>query len=226
MRAMRASTRTRNALLLAGLLSAAGTVHAAGIGVRAGTTGLGADIGWSLAPALTARVGYSALDWNHDFNTDDVRYDGRLKLSNLSGLVDFFPIGGFRLTGGLIFNNNRYDVNGQPSNGTFTISGRTYSTSQVGSLSGSVKSGRSLAPYLGIGYGNVAGAGVNFYADFGILFQGSPRANLNATCGPSLSASGCAQLQSDVAAEQGRLEDSLRSFKHYPVLNVGITVGF
>jgi hypothetical protein len=188
---MRASTRTRNALLLAGLLSAAGTVHAAGIGVRAGTTGLGADIGWSLAPTLTARVGYSALDWNHDFNTDDVRYDGRLKLSNLSGLVDFFPIGGFRLTGGLIFNNNRYDVNGQPSNGTFTISGRTYSTSQVG-----------------------------------ILFQGSPRANLNATCGPSLSASGCAQLQSDVAAEQGRLEDSLRSFKHYPVLNVGITVGF
>ena len=213
--------------ILAGVLAAAGPAQAAGVGIRAGTTGIGADVGWNLAPAVDARVGYSALSWGHDVSTDGVRYDGKLKLSNLSGLLDFRPLGPiFRLTGGLVFNNNRYDLNGQPQNGTFTISGRTYSTSDIGSLGGSVKSGRSVAPYLGVGWGNVSGAGVNFYADLGIIFQGSPRASLNATCGPSLSASACAQLQSDIAAENARLEDKLRPFRYYPVLNVGLTIGF
>jgi hypothetical protein len=209
------------------VLLAAGSAHAAGIGIRAGTTGIGADIGWAVAPTLSARVGYSGLNWNRDINTDNVRYDGKLKLSNLSGLLDFSPVPGpFRITGGVIYDHNRYDVNGQPSGGSFTLNGTTYSAADVGSLSGQVKPGRRLAPYLGVGWGNVAGAGVNFYADLGIMFQGRPRANLDATCGPSLSAGACAQLQNATNAEEARLEDKLKRFQYYPVLNVGVTIGF
>jgi hypothetical protein len=208
-------------------LLAAGSAQAAGVGIRAGTTGVGADFGWSLAPTLSARVGYSALNWNRDISTDNVHYDGKVKLSNLSGLLDFSPAPGpFRITGGVIYDRNRYNVNGQPTGGTFTLNGNTYSASDVGSLSGQVKPGRDLAPYLGIGWGNVAGAGVNFYADLGVMFQGRPKSSLSATCGASLSASACAQLQSDTAAEQGRLDDKLRHFQYYPVLNVGVTIGF
>jgi hypothetical protein len=58
------------------------------------------------------------------------------------------------------------------------------------------------------------------------MFQGRPRANLNASCGASLSAAACSQLQSDTAAEQQRLEDKLKRFQYYPVLNVGVTIGF
>ena len=217
--------RARSIVFL--VLLAAGSAHAAGIGIRAGTTGLGADVGWALAPTLGARVGYSGLNWNRDINTDNVRYDGKLKLSNLSGLLDFSPAPGpFRITGGVIYDHNRYDVNGQPSGGSFTLNGTTYSAADVGSLSGQVKPGRRLAPYLGVGWGNVAGAGVNFYADLGIMFQGRPRANLDATCGASLSAGACAQLQSDTDAEEARLEDKLKRFQYYPVLNVGVTIGF
>lgn len=180
---------------LAVLLALTGAVQAAGIGVRAGTTGFGADFGWALAPTLGARIGYSAADWNRDVDAGNVRYDGKLKLSNLSGLLDFSPAGPFRLTGGLYYGRNRYDVNGQPSGGTFTLNGTTYNAADVGSLSGTVKPGRDLAPYLGIGYGNVAGAGVNFYADLGIVFQGKPQASLSATCGASLSPAACSQLQ-------------------------------
>ena len=212
---------------LAVLLAMPGIVQAAGIGVRAGTTGLGADFGWSLAPTLSARIGYSGANWNRDVDAGGVHYDGKLKLSNLSGLLDFSPVPGpFRLTGGLYYGHNRYDVNGQPSGGTFSINGTTYNAADVGSLSGTVKPGRDLAPYFGIGYGNVAGAGVNFYADLGIVFQGQPKASLTATCGPSLSAGACTQLQNDTAAEQARLEDKLRRFQYYPVLNVGVTIGF
>jgi hypothetical protein len=202
--------RLLQGICVAAALAAAGSAHAAGIGVRAGTTGIGADVAWSVAPTLSARIGYSALNWNKDVSTDRTTYDGKLKLSNLNTFLDFSPLGPFRLTGGFIFNNNRYDVHGDLLGG---------------SLSGDVKAGRSAAPYLGIGYGNVSGLGVNFYADLGIMFQGSPRARLNANCG-GLSASGCTALQSEVAAEQQRLEDKLKDFKYYPVANIGITIGF
>lgn len=202
--------RVLHRICVAAALLAAGSAQAAGIGVRAGTLGIGGDVAWSVAPTLSARIGYSALTWDRDVSTSRVRYNGDLKLSNLNTLLDFSPLGPFRLTGGFIFNRNRYDVSGEL---------------QGGSLSGTVKPGRSAAPYLGIGYGNVSGLGVNFYFDLGIMFQGSPRASLSANCG-SLSASACASLQNEVAAEQTRLEDELKRFKYYPVANIGITIGF
>lgn len=205
---------------------AAGPAHAFGVGVRAGTTGVGADVGWAVAPTLGARLGISGLNWDRDVDTDTVRYDGRLKLANLSALLDFSPLGPFRLTGGVVWNDNRYDLRGEPQGGSFTLSGRTYSTADLPSFSGTVRPGRRLAPYLGIGYGNVWTRGVNFYVDLGVVFQGSPKARLDAACGPALSAGACAQLQADVAAEQARIEDELKSFKYYPVLNLGLTVGF
>jgi hypothetical protein len=192
------------------LLAAAGSAHAFGIGVRAGTTGVGADVAWQLAPTLSARLGYSGLTWNRDVDTDRVNYDGKLKLSNFNTFLDFSPLGPFRLTGGFIFNNNRYDLRGDLAGGSVT---------------GEVKSGRSAAPYLGIGYGNVSGAGINLYFDLGIMFQGSPRATLNANCG-SLSAGACASLQNEARAEEARLQDELKRFKYYPVANIGLTIGF
>jgi hypothetical protein len=206
--------------------AASSSAGAQGVGLRVGTLGLGADIGWGIAPTLSARVGYSALDFGATVDTDDVRYDGRVKLSNLSGLLDWSPAGPFRLTAGLVGTNNRVSVSATPSGSIYTINGTTYQASDVGSLTGMVEPGNRLAPYLGIGYGNVAGAGVNFYFDLGVVFQGSPRASLSATCGAALSASQCAQLQSDVAAERYSLERSQDRYRYYPVGQIGITVGF
>jgi hypothetical protein len=197
------------------------SAQGAGVGLRAGTTGVGGDVGWNLAPTLDARVGYSALSFSHDLTSTDVRYDAKLKLSNLNAFIDFSPfIGAFRFTGGLIANNNKYDLAGTGT--SYRINGHPYSASEVG-LSGTVKSGRSAAPYLGIGYGNVARAGVNFYFDLGIMFMGSPKVSLVASCGGSAN---CAQLRSDLNAEQVRLQDDLNRFKYYPVANIGLTIGF
>jgi hypothetical protein len=191
-------------------LVSASSALAAGIGVRAGTTGVGADVAWSIAPTLSARLGYSALKWNRDVTTDLGRFDGKLKLSNFNTFLDFSPLGPFRLTGGFLFNDNKYELSGERSGG---------------SLSGTVKPGKSAAPYLGIGYGNVSGLGVNYYVDLGVVFQGSPRASLSANC-TSPGSGACTTLESEVAAEQARLQDKLKDFKYYPVLNIGLTIGF
>ena len=208
-------------------LGVAGAAHAAGVGLRAGTTGIGGDLGFSLMPTLSARIGYSGLSYNMTVDQTDVKYDTKLRLSNLNLLLDFSPLPGpFRITGGFIINDNKADVTGEPTNGTYTINGVTYPAAAIGSLGGTVKAGNRAAPYLGIGYGNVAGAGVNFYFDLGVMFQGTPSASLSATCGSALPAAACSQLQRDVAAEQTKLQNEISGFKYYPVANIGITIGF
>ena len=201
-------------LLVAAAALAIFDAHAAGIGIRAGTTGVGADIGFNLVPTVDARIGYSGLKWGYDVDTSQAKYDGDIKLSNLNALLDWRPLVGsfFRISGGVIFNKNKYEATGTPNGG-------------VGSFNALVESGKSTAPYLGIGFGSVAGMGANFYADLGVMFMGEPKATLTANCA-GISAAQCTTLNNQVTAEQQRLQDELKRFKAYPVLNIGFTIGF
>ena len=213
-------------LLGACLLLAAQSSLAAGVGVRAGTLGVGGDVAVEVMPTLSARVGYSWLSFNTSIDSDDVEYDAKPRLSNGNLFLDWSPLGPFRITGGVVFNNNRIDVTAVPTGGNFTINGVVYPASSIGRMAGTVESGQAVAPYLGIGYGNVSGAGVNVYFDLGVMFQGSPKASLTATCGAAMSPAQCAQLQSNVAAEAIDLQNSVNNFKYYPVANIGVTIGF
>lgn len=214
------------AVVIAALLGA-GSASAAGVGVRAGTTGIGGDVAFDLVPTLSARVGYSWLNFNTSVDSTDVNYDAKTKLSNANLFLDWAPLGPlFRVTGGVIFNDNKVDVTAQANGGTYTLGGTTYPAAAVGSLTGTVKSGSSAAPYLGIGYGRVAGAGVNFYADLGVMFQGTPKATLTANCGAATPAALCSQIQASTALEAIDLQDSIKNFKYYPVANIGVTIGF
>ncbi len=215
------------ALLLSfAAFAAAGSAQAVGVGARVGTTGIGGEIGISVAPTLLARIGYSYLNYDHTVDQTDVSYDGKLKISNASLLLDWSPLGPFRITAGLMPNNNKLELNGRPSNGTYTLNGNTYNASDIGTLSGEMKTGNSVAPYIGIGYGNVATAGVNFYFDLGVMYMGTPKASLSAACGGGMSAGDCSQLRNDIAHEQQRLVDQVHGLKWYPVANIGVTIGF
>ena len=201
-------------ILVIVLAAAAGSAQAAGIGIRAGTTGLGADLGWEIAPTLGGRIGLSGMNVNTDFETDSgVNYDAKVKLANLNLLLDWSPLGPFRLTGGFIANNNKVDFTGRPNSGA--AAGAT--------LSGTVEPDRQFAPYLGVGYGNVWTKGVNFYFDLGVMFQGSPQVSLSCQ---SANPAQCAAAAGQVEAERQRIQDEVDKYKYYPVLNLGITIGW
>jgi len=218
--------RYAGSMVAVALLAAAGAAQAAGGGLKIGTNGVGADFGWEIAPTLGGRIGVSGGTLNTHVDSSDIHYDAKLKLANANFLLDWSPLGPFRITAGVVPNSNKIDMTGTPSNGTYTLNGNTYTASEVGSLTGTVKPGNSAAGYLGIGYGNVWTKGVNFYFDLGVMFQGSPKVNLNLVCGPAASASQCSQAQGDVAAEQQRVEDKLNKFKYFPVASIGLTIGF
>jgi len=208
-------------------MAGAGVASAAGVGIRVGTTGIGGDVAWDLVPTLSARVGYSYLSFSTTVDSTDVKYDAKPKLSNGNLFLDWAPFGPFfRFTGGVVLNDNKVDVTAQPNGATYTLGGVTYPAAAVGTLSGTVKAGNSAAPYLGIGYGRVAGAGVNLYGDLGVMFQGSPKATLTATCGPATPPALCAQIQASTVTEANDLQDSIRNFKYFPVVSIGVTIGF
>ena len=195
-------------VLLALIISmSCGLAHAAGIGLRAGTTGIGADVGWGIAPTLGGRIGISGGSFNTDVETSDVNYDAKVKLANLNGFLDWSPLGPFRITAGVIATDNKVDITGTPRNAT-TFGGAT--------VTGTIKPEHSVVPYLGVGYGNVWTPGVNFYFDLGVMFQGTPQVTLN--CPASASA--------QCAAEEQRVQDEVKRYKYFPVLNLGITIGF
>ncbi len=58
------------------------------------------------------------------------------------------------------------------------------------------------------------------------MFQGNPKATLTATCGASLPAAQCSQMQANAAAEALDLQDSIKNFKYFPVASIGVTIGF
>lgn len=214
--------------LLAIVISAPLFAHAEfGIYAKGGTFGLGGGIGYGFNDMLTARLGYTAFDYDLDIDTDDVNYDGKAKIGGGEFVLDWHPFSGtFRLTAGLIANRNKIDVDAKTSQ-PVTVNGTTYTPSQLGSLKGTVDF-KSTAPYFGIGWGNVAGKDGNFHfiADIGVVFQGSPDVKLKGTCGSALNASQCNQLQSNVQAEEDDLNDEVSDYKHWPVINFGVGYRF
>lgn len=201
------------------------------VAVRAGTPGLGLDLDLGLSPSLGLRVGFAGLNINHSLSTSDVDYDGQLKLRTLTGLLDWYVFrGGFHLTAGIAGNSTKLEVLGRPRQGFYTLNGTTYSSAQLGSLSGELKLGNSVAPYLGLGWGNPAGEGgrVHFLFDVGAIYGGTPSVSLTAHCGPAAPPGSllCNDIQGNVASEQEKLRHKADFLRWYPVVSLGVAVRF
>src|SRR6185503_1637020 len=76
--------------IVAAIFAATFSAQAAGVGARVGTTGVGGDVGFNVAPTLDARVGYSYFRYKTHYNSD-INYDAKFQLSNLNGLLDWSP---------------------------------------------------------------------------------------------------------------------------------------
>lgn len=201
------------------------------VAVRAGTPGVGLDLDLGLSPSFGMRVGFAGFNINHNVDTSDVNYDGRLKLREVTGLLDWYVFrGGFHLTAGVASNSTKLDVVGQPNQSTYTINGNTYSSSQLGSLTGQLKFGNSVSPYVGFGWGNPAGESgrVHFLFDVGAIYGGTPSVTLTAQCGPAAPPGSvlCNQAQSDVAAEEAKLRHKADILQWYPMVSLGFGVRF
>ena len=216
-------------LVVGGMASNAAMADVA-VGVRAGTFGVGADFDIGLTDTVNLRLGYNTLSYDQTVEDTDVTYDGTLKIGAASAIIDWHALGGgFRVSAGAVQKGPKIDVTGVPSgNNTYEINGRVYTAAQIGSLKGTVEIGDSVAPYLGIGWGNTVDQDgrFTFLLDLGVIKTGTASASLDVLCGATVPTATCTQIRNDVNAEKAELEDALDDYQWYPVVSLGFAVRF
>lgn len=220
------TARTAVAVALLGMAVSTGA-QAQSLAARVGTNGLGAEVGWGLGSVLGLRANYLGGSVDRDEVESNIRYEGTFKLANGALLLDLHPFAGtFRLSGGLVYNDNKLDATGRGESGTIEINGVNYPAAAVGSLQAAVRWDKA-SPYLGLGWGTrpQAGAGLYLSADIGAFYM-KPTATLTGSCGSALPAFACTQLQSDIRAEEQQFRDEVNRYKLYPVLSVGVGYRF
>lgn len=203
----------------------ASLAHAEGIGVsvKAGTLGTGAQLTAGFAPTWNARLGVNNFSYDYNTTKDSINYDIGLGLKSGELLLDWHPFaGGFRFSGGVMYNKNALKLTATPA-GSYTIGNNTYTGAQVGVLTGVMDFNKS-APYLGVGWGNAVEKGdrLSFALDIGVMMQGTPKASLSAT-GPVTS---LPTFQDDLAREEATLNAAMKDFKYYPVVSLGLGYHF
>lgn len=213
---------------LLGALSVVASAQAGtAVAVDLGSTGVGAHVSVPIRSSLNLRFGVNYAKYSTTRDTDDANYDLDLKLKTVDALVDYFPgDSGFRVSGGAVYNGNRFDTHAKPTaSAVYTLNNNTYPAATAGTIDGAIDF-HKVAPYLGIGWGNAAAApGWGFVADLGVLFQGAPNSTLgNRSC--TAASAICARLANDLVAENLKLKDEMKDFKFYPVLRVGVSYGF
>jgi len=192
---------------------------------KIGTLGLGAELDIALTDSLGARIGLNSYSYQYNANSSTVNYDFNMKLQTVSALADWYPFddSSFRTSVGVMYNNNKVSLVGQPTQGIYTINGTNYSagaTGNISSVQGEVTFNK-VAPYIGIGWGKPAldNQGWGMTTDFGVLFQGSPKTTLAVSC----TGIGSCPTAADIAAENAKLQNDLSNFKFWPVASIGIS---
>ena len=194
------------------------------------TLGIGGMVTKSLTPNLNARLGINGFSIGADVEETDVTYDADLKLFNVSTLVDFYPFkgGGFHLTGGLVFQDNKIEGRGEITNGEITIGDETFTSNELGSVDAEVSFSNSVAPYLGIGFGNAVKPErrIGFSINLGVMFAGEPEVSLEPNFGPAATPQVQQEINEAIDNEKSELEDDINGFNIYPVLSLSLSYQF
>jgi hypothetical protein len=191
------------------------------LGVTGGTLGVGPEIGVRTGPYFGLRANAGFLSTGRDETVDQITYNGTLKLNSFGLSADWYPTGsGWRVSVGARRNDNKIDLNGTPGT-SVTVGNHVYTPTQLGSLVGTVTT-NEFAPTVSLGYGGTLAKGLTLGAEFGVLFQGTPKVeNFHAT---GLAANPI--FQSDLQAERARVEDKVHNYRYWPVAQLELLYRF
>jgi len=190
-------------------------------GAKIGTLGIGIGGEYRLNESFGLGLGANYFKYDFDFTAEDIDYDAELNLASANFLAHYYPKKGrFRLTGGLAFNGNEIDAQSK-GDATYEIGDTTYTAAQIGTIDGKIEF-RTIAPYLGLGWGLSLEKRWGFIFDVGVLFQGSPEVELAAS-GPI---SNDPAFLADLAKEEQVVQDELDKFQYYPIIALGVYYRF
>jgi len=217
------------ALSLLPSLSRADDSTRVGVALTGGLSGIGGDLGLNLTEYFGLRATVASFQQNRtgQYGTS-ANWNASLKLMQAGLLLDAYPFAGsFRLSAGVVKDGNRFNLTASPSGGNFTFNGNTYAAADIASATARVEWSKPV-PYVGLGWGNLAGSsGFHFTTDFGGLITGSPSSNILVSCSAAGQSAGiCAQLASDTATDQAKLQNNVHKISFWPVFRIGFGYAF
>lgn len=211
-----------------------------GVVLKASMLGVGGDVGMSLTRLANVRVGFNGLNFSKGFSVDGVHYDGTLQFRSAEALVDLTPLGDwFHVSPGLlIYNANKITATGTvPGGQNFDLGGVSFRSSPADPVHGTGQlTVNKTAPMVMFGFGNPIPHHHRFtiFHDFGIVFQGQPKTTLTlagTACDPvtglaCVNAATSPIVQTQVQAEQNKINKDASIVKFYPVASLGIGIRF
>ena len=214
----------RLCLLLAGLAATGAALadHNFGVGVRAGTLGIGVEGTWRPLPYIDFRAGANQYDYSDSGNYGGINYDAEVNLDNyyVTGNLRF-PLSPFRLTGGLYSNGNELNARSGDNGAIIFVGGDPYPADAVGTLSATAAFDKT-SPYFGVGFDFTLLGKLGMNLDFGVLLQGSPQVSVAAD---GLLA-GNPTFEASLDAERAEIENELGNYKAWPVVSLGFVFNF
>ncbi len=228
-------------ILTAMLLLACSSAYAIdfGVGVKAGTVGVGAEISVALTQTINARVAMTSIDIDDLDDTLTVGDSGAegdidavmsFDFGANALLLDWYVFDGtFHVTAGMMKNNGKIDFSGQLVGGSILIDGQPIDAGDIqGDIGGSISAGESYEPYVGIGWGRKADddPGLSLSVEIGVALL-DPSAELSATLDPgSTNFSGQAQLDATLRDMENDINSELSVLEAWPILSVGLNYAF
>ncbi len=212
------ATRLLFALLIAATPNAL-VAQSIAVSPHVGTLGLGIDAGVALSQAVSVRAGLNFQPYAPEPDLSDVVFTLNLPSPSLSAILDVHPGGrSFRFSFGFIYFGSDLDLDAildEPVD----VGDATYAPSELGTLTGTLVT-NALAPYVGLGIGNIDAGGTGFFLDLGAAFHGTPDVQLTAS-GPVASDP---EFRAELDKETAAIRDDVSSFKAYPVVSVGVRI--
>ena len=196
------------------------------LGLKVGTLGAGVEFTMEAAENINLRLGANYFKLNREIDVEDNAYDMDLKLNSFTALADWYVTdSAFRVTAGAFINENGLTGTSLASN-TYEIGDTVYTNTEVGTLTADVGF-KSIAPYLGIGWGNPLAddSDWSFMVDLGVVFAGKPTLDLM-TVGGTLSNNPILLADIEQTEQDFRDTDEIGYLKYYPVISVGLNYRF
>lgn len=200
-------------------------------GLSIGTIGAQLEYSRILVPEynIAIRVAAGGASWSGTYEDMDTEYDTDLSLFTFGTTIEYHPYqSGFYIGAGIFYQNSDYTMDAEPKNGTYTFNGHEYDADLIGGVYGDVDNLNSVVPYIGIGYDKSlyenSDDSLFFSFKLGAWYQGTPKVNL--TVHDCQLGAGCTLLEEDVQQEEDDINDDIKDYKWWPVLQVGLSYRF
>ena len=155
------------------------------LSVQASTLGPSVGLHYKATDALHVRLrgSYLPYNYNDEFEDNDVtaETDADLTLGGPEARVEWHPLKtAFHLTGGALLNITEVEASVIPTEPYEYSDTKTFSPEKLGTLDATV-SYPSVAPYLGIGFGDAFNSRWSFMVELGAYYTGSPEIEMEGT---------------------------------------------